>query len=260
MITVLIICNDRRNIDKIARSVIRINDLTTCILSTTEPEEALSLIYNNKQVIDLFIIEVQLKSISGYKLEEAIRTKRAYKETPVLFITKQSYDLVGSSYLATYQNYKRQNYISLPLNTIDVQGKIGLYLDKILLRQKSNIQKNKVLYLHQSAGAVKIILRNVIYLEIQNKICKIRMQTGDVYEIKRKSLSEILLMLNHQNIVRCHKCFALNVDQLQSIARIDKRNWTASFQKTYLACPISKTYLNQVIETLKHADTENSIL
>ena len=194
----------------------------------------------------MFVIEVQLQDMGGHKLEEAIRAKKAYQETPILFITKGSYNLVGFSHLATYESSKKHNYISLPIDNIDVQGKIGLYLEKILANQLKYDRANRIITLNHARGTAKVPAKSILFMEIQNKQCTLHTTEGD-YLVKRKSLSEMLSLFDSESLVKSHKCFALNADQITAVERVDKRNWAARFKNSDCTCPISKTYIAEVL-------------
>lgn len=245
MIHVMIICKELQNLIQLSASVRRGIDTSACIVTTAKAEEALSIIKRKQIRFDLFIIEVQLDGQSGYKLESAIRQSAWYSDAPILFITKESFKITGSSYLATYENYKKRNYISLPLENIDVQGKIGLYLDSIVAKQIRLSRDNRSVCLDNSGGLNRVRIRDILFLEVQSKVCTVHTLT-DKYTLNRQSLSSMLAWLNSDDIIRCHRFYAVNARRIKTIERLDRRNWLLYLDKSSLTCPASQTYIREL--------------
>lgn len=248
MVTILLSCSDLLHMEKIARNIIRSAGNSVCIFYATTANEALEIIQDPKQKIDLFIIDVNLKESGGYKLEADIRSMLDYKETPIIFITKVSYDLIGPSTLSSYQSYKKRNFISLPIDDLDVQGKLGLYLEPILLEKSEKENNEKPLILKHSQGYIKVQLQNIVFIEVQNKCCTLHTLKGE-YELKNTNLVTLQSMIHLNSFVRCHRSYLLNVDHLVSIEKTSKKNWIAHFAALSTTCPISITYIKDVYKT-----------
>lgn len=250
MITILLSCSDLFNMEKIARNIIRSTGNSVCIFYATATNEALGIIKDSAQKIDLFIIDVNLKESGGYKLEADIRNIYGYKETPIIFITKVSYDLIGPSSLSSYQTYKKRNYISLPIDDLDVQGKLGLYLDTIILGKSENENSEKPLIIKHSQGYIKVQLQKIAFIEVQNKCCKLHTLKGE-YELKNTNLITLQSMIHLDSFVRCHRSYLINVNHLASIEKSSKKNWIAHFNELSQTCPISITYIKDVCNVYK---------
>lgn len=244
MISILIISSEPLRLHTLSASIRKAIDGSSTITTTTEEEEALIILSKNTITFDIFVIDIQLKKYSGYMLEKRIRQYSSYRNTPVLFITKDSYNLIGFPKLATYQIYKQRNYISLPLDNIDIQGKIGLYLEHIISGQLKNDAQNKYIDLKTYDGIKRISPQDVLFLEIQNKICTIYTLKGK-FIIKRTSLIKVLETLHNDNIIRCHRFFAINVKKVDLLEK-KGRTWYAHFNAISSTCPISQTYFPRV--------------
>ena len=244
MINILILCKEKRNSALLAESICKCTDDSICIIATTDVDEAIEYITKQQITFDLFVISVKLGNRSGYKVENIIRKQRLYCQSPILFMTKDSYSLIGFPYLATYQAYKKCNYLSLPLDKIDIQAKVCLYLDSIAARQNQN-ECNHYLDVKSVGGIKKVPLKDVLYLEIQDKTCRIYTYQKQ-YEIKRTSLARVLENLNTSNIVRCHRYFAVNIENIDFIERRDSRQCIIHFTDSPQVCPASRTYLENL--------------
>jgi len=255
MITILIVGNNIADNERIAGSIIGGTDLTTCVICTHSATEAWSVFSSKKYKIDLFVISVKMKEQSGYRLAEKIRKIAEYRDCPILFVTNASYSLAGFSQLTTYQSYKKFNYISLPITRIDVQGKLGLYLEDIIQNQSGRNDPERAVYISHTKGETFIGIKDILFAEIQRKVCSIYTTEG-TFEISRKSLSQIIDMIDDDAFLRCHRSFALNIKQIQGIEKVDRRIWKAIFNGSNVICLISQNYIDCILQEYKKLKTK----
>lgn len=246
MITVLIAGNNISDNERIASSIVGGTELTTCIICTRSACEAQKIAESDGHQIDLFIISIKLQEQSGHRLAEKIRTIMRYRNVPILFVTSASYSLSGLSERMTYQSYKRCNYISLPLERIDIQSKLGLYLEEIILKQSLENHAERAVYIKHSKGGALVLVKNILFAEAQNKCCRL-VTTDGIYLVGRKSLCNLINIVGDPFFLRCHRGFALNVKQLKGIEKIERRIWKAVFDNRQELCFISKTYMDSIL-------------
>jgi DNA-binding LytR/AlgR family response regulator len=247
MITILIVGNNIQDNERIAGSIIGGTELATCVISTRSAAEALEIAESRTYKIDLFIISIRMKDQSGNRLAEKIRKIPEYRECPILFVTGLSYNHSGFSDLATFQSYRKYNYISLPIERTDVQGKLGLYLEEIVSNQTSRDKPERAVYLSHSKGEVFIPRKEILFAEVRSKVCQVVTENGS-YEISRQGLEDLISLVDDDLFLRCHRGFALNIRQLKGIEKLDGRIWTAVFKNAAGPCLISRTYIDQVME------------
>ena len=250
MITILIVGNNIADNERIAGSIIGGTELTTCVICTRSAIEANAVIESRQYKIDLFVISIKMKEQSGYRLAEKIHKLAEYKDCPILFVTNSSYNLSGFSELATYQSYKKFNYISLPIARIDVQGKLGLYLEEIIQTQSARNQSERAVFISHATGDAFIGIKDILFAEVQNKTTTL-FTTEGIFRINRKSLLDIISIVDDDFFLRCHRSFALNVKQIKGIETVDRRIWRAVFEKQKETCLISQTYLDAILEKYK---------
>lgn len=250
MITILIVGNNIADNERIAGSIIGGTELTTCVICTHSAPEAWKVIESRQYKIDLFVISIRMKEQGGFRLAERIRKIAEYRECPVLFVTNSSYSLSGFSQLTTYQSYKKFNYISLPITRIDVQGKLGLYLEEIVQNHSANQKSEQAVYLAHTKGETFLSVKEILFAEVQNKICSIYTTNG-IFHMQRKNLSQVMALIEDDCFIRCHRAFALNIRRLKGIEKIERRIWKAVFENCSEACLISKTYVQTVTEKYK---------
>lgn len=244
MITIMIVNEKSRDNEQIAASIIGGFENSTCIISTCSSQEAED-IFSHKDDIDLFILQINMKERSGYKLAESIRKRKNYRNTPILFITAQSYSMVGFPQLATYRSYMKHNYISTPVCRLDVQGKLGLYLDAILSTEHTD-SGERVIYLEHNSGNTFLKVNDILFAEIQNKSAVIHTM-NESYSIRRTSLEKIAEIIDDELFMRCHKSFAINVKNMTALEKAGRRNWLAIFEGRK-CCPVSQTYYGRIKE------------
>jgi len=250
MITILIVGNNIADNERIAGSIIGGTELTTCVICTHSAAEALKVIDSRQYKLDLFVITIKMKEQSGYRLAEKIRQIPEYKDCPILFVTNSSYNLSGFSELATYQSYKKYNYISLPITRIDVQGKLGLYLEEIIQTQSVKNHAERAVYLNHSKGDTFIGAKDILFAEIQNKCCTVYTTEG-AFHLIRKTLTDMIDIVDDSFFMRCHRGFALNIKQIKGIENVDRRIWKANFRTSEETCLISQTYIDGIFEKYK---------
>lgn len=247
MITILIVGNNIQDNERIAGSIIGGTELTTCVICTRSAAEALEIAESKAYKIDLFIISIKMKEQSGNRLAEKIRKIPEYRDCPILFVTGLSYNHSGFADLATYQSYRKYNYISLPIERIDVQGKLGLYLEEIISNQSSRDTPERAVYLSHSRGEVFIPRKEILFAEVRNKVCSVVTVNGS-YEMNRQGLEDLIGVVDDSLFLRCHRSFALNIRQLKGIEKLDRRIWKAVFESETGTCLISSSYIDQVME------------
>lgn len=250
MITILIVGNNIADNERIAGSIIGGTELTTCILCTHSAPEALKVIDSRQYTIDLFVISIRMKEQSGHRLAEKIRKIPDYRDCPILFVTNSSYSLSGFSELSTYHSYKKFNYISLPITRIDVQGKLGLYLEDIIRSQSAKHSEDRAVFLSHTKGETFLGVNEILFAEVQNKTCSVHSLKGS-FQIQRRNLKEIMEIVDDDLFIRCHRGFAVNIKQLKGIEKVDRRIWKAVFENCSETCLISKTYLNEITNKYK---------
>lgn len=244
MITVMVITESVKNNELIAASIIGGFENTVCIIAATNIFECEQIIRAQKHDIDIFIIQIKMKKKGGRKLAEYIRGFKKYENTPILFITSISQNTISHSELATYQGYKKENYISTPIQRIDVQGKIGLYLDKIIEEAAEKDLHERVVFLEHTGGETFVEVKTILFAEVQNKAVTLHTNTAS-YVLRRTALDALCRQVGGDCLMRCHKSFALNINAIKEIIPEQRRNWMAVFQNG-IRCPVSQTYYQKI--------------
>lgn len=151
--------------------------------------------------------------------------------------------MVGFHPLATFKSYEKHNYISAPVERLDVQGKLGLYLDKILAAQCDG-QDDKMIFLEHDLGQTFVPMKEILYGEVRHKMVTLYCREN-VYTMKRMTLSGLCEMVGEEDFVQCHKSFAVNAQAVTELLIDGRRNWKAVFTSKE-SCPVSQTYYEDI--------------
>lgn len=241
MISIMIVTDKNYTNEVLGASIIGGMEESVSIMALTDSHEAENIIQAEKHEVDIFIFKVKMRTKSGKALESTLRQTERYKNSPVLFITDLSYNLVGFPDRAGYQSYKKENYISMPIQRLDVQAKIGLYIENIL---KTRRLKDAAMYIEHTNGEAIVHKSDLLYAEVQNKIVKLHCKS-QTYEIKRISLQDVCEIFGKDYLIKCHKSFAINTSELLALNKDGRRNWLAVFENDS-SCPVSQTYFEQI--------------
>lgn len=252
MIHVFILSNTVSELEQISKNLRRCIDDSLCLVTTTDSHEALSFIQHHQIIFDLFIISVRLEKQSGYMVEKKIRKNRFYQFTPILFITPDS-NMLDFGPLSTFAAYRHHNYLAFPLDDLNIQGKFCLYLDSIYTNQIQTDKQNKKIHLKSSTGSRYIPIKSILYIEIQNKMCTIYSLQGK-FLLRRTSLSAILAMVDSPHLVRCHRYFAVNLQNIDYIEKNSSRLSTIHFKTSSLTCPMSNTYSKNIVKEFPYLE------
>lgn len=244
MINVLILSNKQSELEQISKNLRRSTDDSLCIITTTSAHEALQIVNKNQIHFDIFIIAMQLENHSGYMIEKMIRKNRFYQYSPFIFIGSFNH-LFSNEPLSPFPAYRLRNYIILPLTDVDIQGKFSLYFDYIYSNQILLNQLNKKMLLQTPTGKREIPIKSILYIEVQSKLCTIYTVNGK-YLLRNTSLVSALDKINSSDLVRCHRYFAANINNIDYIEHNSSRISTLHFKASHLMCPASSKYLQNI--------------
>ena len=126
-------------------------------------------------------------------------------------------------------------------------------LDIIKLFENNNdsIEKEGKYVMFNIEGAIttKIYVEDIIYIEYDNRSCKVRTK-NEIVLVKGSGLSKILKEISSDEIVQCHKAFAVNKKYIEKIARINNKMWDIHFWNCENSIPLGYKYKNDVMDGL----------
>ncbi|AOR24892.2 LytR/AlgR family response regulator transcription factor [Clostridium taeniosporum] len=202
---------------------------------------ALDIIENND--INMFILDINLKDSSGLDLAKKIRNIPKYEFNQIIFLT-------------TYIEYITQafkqihcyDYILKPYDKDDVYN----IINKIILNEnKEALYENKEVIITLKGGIhIGIKIKEIIFIEVRGKNCEIH-TTNRIYSINNISLKKIIKLINSENIIQSHRSFAININYVYRIEKIDNKLNTIYFNKISKKAFLGYKFKNYIISKFK---------
>jgi len=211
---VLIVEDDEIQRKSLKKTIQQI-DIDINIYEAEDKDEALEIANNNN--IDIFYIDISLKSSSGLDLAVDIREIHQYIISPIIFLTTHIEYITQA--LKQAHCY---DYIIKPYEIADVVNITKRFLlhggtIKDILKDKSY-----VVFEIRKGIKVKIYVDEIIFIEMKLRLCMIHTVNG-VYKVNRLSLDKVLKLINCSNIIQCHKSFAVNIKHVRKIENVDSK-------------------------------------
>jgi len=192
-------------------------------------EDAVSGIeYLARKNPDLIFLDINMPDISGIELAKAL------KEKPMIIFTtahKQfafdGFELEAVDYLLKPIDFDR--FSKAVFKAIDVK--------KYKARSDSS-QEELVIYVHSEYRMIKIVLKNVEYIESMEDYIKIHL-ANDKPVLTLMSLKKVLEMLPEQQFRRIHRSYIVPVSRIRSVQN-------KKVQLSHVLLPIGESYAEQV--------------
>lgn len=180
-------------------------------------------IIDSGNIIDLFFLDTKLKEGSGLDFAKFIRQIDKYEISPIIFISGQV------SYIV--EALKEVNCFDYLLKPYALE-KVFELVDKFL-RHLKKIEKNNYIFFKDINGnQIKIYHKDILFLEYYLKKCIIHTRVGSI-NIRTNGIDNIIKEINYKNILRTHKSYAVNLDNIKEIKRINSKLWEVVFFYNY---------------------------
>ncbi|MDU5108116.1 LytTR family DNA-binding domain-containing protein [Clostridium sp.] len=201
-----------------------------------ESEEEAKKIIDSGNIIDLFFLDTKLKEGSGLDFAKFIRQIDKYEISPIIFISGQV------SYIV--EALKEVNCFDYLLKPYALE-KVFELVDKFL-RHLKKIEKNNYIFFKDINGnQIKIYHKDILFLEYYLKKCIIHTKVGSI-NIRTNGIENIIKEINYKNIIRTHKSYAVNLDNIKEIKRINSKLWEVVFYNYDKTADLSYSFKNNL--------------
>lgn len=215
--------------------IIEENFLDVRVYEAATEEEAKKIIDGNNN-IDLFFLDINLNVGSGLSFAKDIRKIEKYEISPIVFISGQVSYIIEALNKVNCFDYLVKPYF---------KEKIVEIVEKFL-RHLKNIEKNNYIFFKDIIGnQIKIYHKDIIFLEYYLKRCKVHTKTESI-NIRTSGLENIIKEINYKNIIRTHKSYAVNLDNIRDIRKINSKLWEISFYNYDKKADLSYSYKNNL--------------
>ncbi|WP_339888684.1 response regulator [uncultured Flavobacterium sp.] len=164
---------------------------------------------------DIIIMDINLKGdLDGVDIVHAIQ--KTFK-IPIVYLTANADD-------ANFNRAKLTNpfaFISKPFKKIDLQHTIELIIqhlkeDEVNITSDDTFVLSDSIYIRSSDKMVKVIIKNVLYIEAERNYCKIHCKEKEFLIVS--TLKDLDEKLPVQNFLRIHRSFIVNISHIDEIA------------------------------------------
>lgn len=177
-------------------------------------EEVLPSIENN--LPDVILMDINLKGdLDGIDVVHAIQKKYTI---PVIYLTANADEM-------SFNRAKQTNpyaFISKPFKKIDLQYALELTVQRMKEEEEIAPIENDTfvlsdsIFIRSSDKMVKVIIKNVLYIEAERNYCKIHCKEKELLIVS--TLKELDEKLPNKNFMRIHRSFIVNIAHIDEIA------------------------------------------
>lgn len=177
---------------------------------------------------DLIFLDINMPDISGIELAKALKKKpmiiftTAYKQ-----FAFDGFELEAVDYLLKPLDFER--FSKAVYKAIDLKGyRTNAY----------TTQDDPVIYVHSEYRMIKIVLKNVEYIESMEDYIKIHLK-DDKPVLTLMSLKKVMELLPEQQFKRIHRSYIIPVSRIRSVQN-------KKVQLSHIVLPIGDSYTEQV--------------
>lgn len=210
------------------------------ILVSPSASHALELLKAHN--IDLFYIDIHLRSESGLKLAKHIRKIPGYDLTWIVFITSHV-----NYMLEAFKEVHCYDYILKPYDRSTIYS-----MTRKLLSDKSvnpDPTEKKYLFVDINGVLVRLNIDNIVFIEVFGKVCVIHTTIG-AYEVKNLSLVKLLDAIPDNKLIQSHRSYAVNMRHIQRISK-NQACWEISFENYEKTALVGGKYKDTVMEACR---------
>jgi DNA-binding LytR/AlgR family response regulator len=171
-------------------------------ISAFENAEQFLFHYEDKQVFDLVLLDIQMKDINGVELAKKIR--EAGDGAEIIFITGFP-DFISEGY-----EVNALHYLLKPVNP----EKVRAVLDKALERRG---EKPRTLLLPMKGGAVRVRAGDIVYAEVLSHNITVHMADGAQLSVSMRitDMEELL----GEGFFKCHRSYIVALRYVRRVTR-----------------------------------------
>ncbi|MBM7872089.1 DNA-binding LytR/AlgR family response regulator [Clostridium pascui] len=203
--------NQRRNLKKMLQEI----DCDLKIYEAQDKDEALEIL--NNDTIELFFIDISLKNSSGLDLALELREIAKYEFSWIVFLTTHVQYM-----LKAFKEIHCYDYIIKPYEKDEVIKLTKKLLSSTYINNIPINERKYAVFEIKKGISIRVYIDEIIFIEMSLRTCVVHTTQGK-YEIKRLTLKKALELINSDDIMQCHKSFAVNINYINRIESISSR-------------------------------------
>ena len=195
------ICDSEKNLCEDIAELIRKNNIDAKIFTFTTKEELL------KSKTDFAIFFLDIKGIGGMEIAKILRRRQSILNQPksiLIFVT--GYD----EFMEQAFDVHAFHYLLKPIDTKKFSQVLNRAVDEV---KNFQTQAEKFLLIKIGGMNKKIFLRDIFFVESNNKKIIFHTVEGNFEIYGKMSVLEVAL---DENFYRCHRCYIVNLAKISA--------------------------------------------
>ena len=223
--------NDLHRLEKLVKK----QDFEINIYKATDGLQAYEIL--SEKTIDGALIDIKMPGMDGFELAQRIRRRRNSNFIHIIFITT-----TDNNSIDTYMTYHNYSYIQKPYTNEEVSTVLYELLTLIQSDKRIKLIEERTVELRADSKQIVVPLDEILYIEATQKYRKI-VTYGEEYKISSGRSKEIIEAINSPEIIRCHRSFYANINNVSSINKVTNKSYELYFTKDgSIRCPLSYKY------------------
>lgn len=233
----ILIVEDELNIQKLLSSCIREVDDAAQIYISDSSLGALKVAKEN--LIDIFLIDIQLIDYKGTQLAKELRKMEQYRYTPMIFATALANEEINA-----YREIKCYSFLIKPFTKEEVKQTISEAIDY----RNHFGEQTKTIRIEQKNHIFEYDLKDIVYIESFRKKMVLHLRIGQdgvtTEVISGYTLKGILELINDDKFIQCHKSYIINKRYIVQIAKAEGQVVLKDIQQPI---PIGNKFRDQLV-------------
>lgn len=206
-LAVYIIDDEELSINGLIRLINKIPELYV-LGSETDPVLALSKITSGIIEPDIILLDIDMPDLDGLEVERQLNGQAA-----IIFVTGHT------DYALPAYKTDAADFLTKPIELADLMRAIRKAKEKLIARERiaaASGRERSIFVKLSPRNMVRIMLDDLIYIEVDDKYLKLHLQKGKPLSIK-KSLTYAENLLPKDLFIRISKSYIVNLNRIRSI-------------------------------------------
>lgn len=233
----ILIVEDELNIQKLLSSCIREVDDSARIYISNSSLGALKVAKEN--LIDIFLIDIQLIDYKGTQLAKELREMKQYQYTPMIFATALANEEINA-----YREIKCYSFLIKPFTKEEVKQTISEAIDY----RNNSAEPKRTIRIEQKSHIFEYDLKDIVYVESFGKKMALHLRTAEngvmMEMISGYTLKGILKLLNTEEFIQVHKSYIINKN---FIVQIKKAEGLIVLKNIQLTLPMGNKFRDSLL-------------
>lgn len=186
---------------------------------------------------DIILMDIDINGdMNGIELSDKLR---GHDNNPIIIYLTSNDDDVS---FERARETKPFDFLSKPVRPRRLKRTLELAVEQL----NKNAEGSNQWVIKEGTAFYKILISDLLFLEVQDKYCKLHMRDGIVHKI-RLSLTEAKGVLGEHPFLQTHRSYMVNQKEiLKYDISMSQLTLTASH-----IVPVSKSYKDKILHTLK---------